>query len=250
MFGKARDTLCGKTVVITGGTKGIGYELVRLLHSQNRILVIAREGPRLQKLSQDFPDVEVYGADLSVPSEYKAVADKMTRSYSSIDILINNAAVQYSPTFLDDDFVYETIEKEVHVNFIALCALSYLLLPGLLQGSKASAIVNVNSGLALSPKTSSAVYCATKAAVDSFSKSLQYQLEDTNVSVTQVFMPLVDTEMTQGRGKGKIDPFNAAEGIIEAIESRVTLKNIGKVKLLRFLLTVLPSVAKNIMKKA
>jgi short-subunit dehydrogenase involved in D-alanine esterification of teichoic acids len=123
-----------------------------------------------------------------------------------------------------------------------------LLLPALAHNNKA-AILNINSGLALAPKTSSAIYCATKGALNIFSQSLRYQLEDTNINVHQAFLPLVDTAMTVGRGENKVTAEEAARAIIQGLEKNIQDHDIGKVKLLRVLLRLAPSMAQKIMKK-
>jgi short-subunit dehydrogenase involved in D-alanine esterification of teichoic acids len=163
-------------------------------------------------------------------------------------VLINNAGVQNTPTFLDEDFQHETISREVAINFTSICSLTYLLLPALLHRDKA-VILNVNSGLALAPKTSSAVYCATKGALNIFTQSLRYQLEQTNISVQQVFLELVDTPMTKGRGSNKMTAKDGAKKIIDGIRRDIPDYDIGKVKLLRLLLRLAPLMVHNIMKK-
>ena len=115
--------------------------------------------------------------------------------------------------------------------------------------SKNTAILNVNSGLALAPKKSSAVYCATKSAVDSFSKSLRLQLEDTGIDVLQAFLPVVDTPMTYGRGEKKMSIEDACNAILKGLEKNIANHDIGKVKLLRILQRLFPAVALNIMRK-
>ena len=237
-----------KTIVITGGSSGIGYQMLRSLHSANRVLVIARPGPRLEALAQEFAGVELYPADLSQPQEYEAVVARISQQHQHIDVLINNAASQHTPTYRDDDFSYAAIAPEINLNLTAVCSLSYLLLPMLLRANEQAVIANVNSGLALAPKTNSAVYCATKAAMDVFSRSLSYQLEGSNVMVVQAFLPLVDTPMTQGRGSGKISAAQAAMEILRGIEQGDRIRDIGKVKLLRLLLAVVPGLARRIMR--
>ncbi|MBQ4862409.1 SDR family NAD(P)-dependent oxidoreductase [Pseudoalteromonas sp. MMG013] len=240
--------LTNKTIVITGGTSGIGYQMVKHLHVENTILVIARQSERLDKLLAEFPTIELYPCDLSKPATYEKVADTLTRTHRRIDILINNAAIQNTPTYLADDFNYDAIAPEINLNFTAICALSYLLLPSLLNNGKTAFITNINSGLGLVPKTNSAVYCATKAAMDMFSQSLNYQLEETNVKVIQAFLPLVDTPMTEGRGKAKITSIKAATDILAGIEKEIVVNDLGKVKLLRLLLLIAPFIAKKILK--
>ena len=238
-----------KNIVITGGTSGIGLELVRQLNDHNTVLVIARRSQALQEFRKSFPQVTVYEADLSDLDSLERAADQIVKSGVRIDILINNAAVQHTPHFLDDDFSSETIAREVTVNFTAPCALIYSCLPALLKDDP-SIILNINSGLGLVPKTSSAVYCGTKGALDIFSQSLRHQLEHTNIRVMQAFLPMVETNMTRGRGTGKLTAAEAAGKIIVGLSTSKRDIDIGKVKILRFLNRISPTLASNIMKKA
>ncbi len=239
--------IADKHIVITGGTSGIGNELVRQLYDSNEISVIARPSSRLERLRRDFNSATVFEADLADATAVQNAADRLVKSGRPVDILINNAAVQNTPHFPDDDFRFETIKREIDVNFTSICMLIYLLLPSLI-GKRQSIILNVNSGLALVPKTSSAVYCGTKAALDIFSQSLRYQLEGTNIDVKQVFLPLVDTAMTKGRGSGKMSPEQAASEIVKALSASNAVVDIGKVKLLRFIQRLSPGIAARIMK--
>jgi len=237
-----------KRIVITGGTSGIGYEMVRYLCPDNEVIVVSKNINRLNELSRKFDGVTTYQADLSKTGDTETIADIIVKRYESIDILINNAAVQHSAIFIDEKFRYERISYEIALNFTSICSMTYLLLPALLHKEKAI-IMNVNSGLGLTPKTSSAIYCATKGALNIFSQSLRYQLEKTNISVQQAFLDLVDTKMTKGRGKNKTAPDVAAKKIIYGIEHDIPDHDIGKVKLLRALLRLSPSIAQSIMKK-
>lgn len=239
----------GKNIVITGGTSGIGYELVRALQSDNRVFVIASNEARLARLSSEFPSIETCRADLSDPADVESAAERALDCFSTIDILINNAAVQHTPTLLDDAFDVQTIGPEIGVNFTAVCTLTALLLPAMMHGGEA-AVVNVNSALGLMPKTRSAVYCATKAAVNVFSQSLRYQLEGTNVRVMQAFMPLVDTQMTNGRGDGKISPSEAARALLDGVDRDIEENDIGKVKIVRLLIRFAPPLARRILRAA
>ncbi|MEM7216251.1 MAG: SDR family NAD(P)-dependent oxidoreductase [Pseudomonadota bacterium] len=238
-----------KHIIITGGASGIGLELVRHLYNDNVISVVARPSSGLEKLRRDFDGVRILEADLADLKSVEKAADQLIKTGMEIDILINNAAVQHAPHFLDDDFRFETIKREIDINFTSVCTLIYLLLPGLIKEEQ-STILNVNSGLALAPKTGSAVYCATKGALNIFSQSLRYQLEHTNIKVKQVFLPLVDTAMTKGRGTGKLSAARAASEIINALSSSDPVEDIGKVKLLRIVQRLSPALAARIMKAA
>lgn len=237
-----------KTIVLTGGTSGIGLEILKRLSEKNKVIVLARNTAKLKSLNLQIENIDLIDCDLAKVELLDEVVDEIIKKYNYVDVLINNAAVQFTPCFLDDDFAVESIDREIKINFSSVCRLIYLLLPALIKDSR-SIILNVNSGLALSPKTTSAVYCASKAALNSFSISLGYQLEKTNIRVQQIFMPLVDTPMTKGRGSGKISPAIAASEVIEGIEKESPVVNVGKVKLLRFLLKLSPWVANRIMKR-
>ena len=237
-----------KRIVITGGTSGIGYEMVKLLHPHNEIIVIARNVKKLDDLTKKFQNLIGFQADLSKLGDIEKVGKALAKQFTTIDVLINNAAIQNTPRFIDDDFQYDRISPEITLNFTSICCLSSLLLPALTHKNKA-VILNINSGLGLSPKTSSAVYSATKGALNIFTQALRYQLETTNISVQQAFLELVDTAMTIGRGKNKMTANEAAITILKGLEQGKLDHDIGKVKLLRFLLRLSPSLVAKIMKK-
>lgn len=239
----------GKRIVLTGATSGIGYELVKALSKRNEIIVIGRTPLKLIALEKKFPTTTTKCCDLVNLKELEAVATEIIDDHESIDILINNAAVQHSPTFIDDVFDWKTIPTEITTNLTAPSCLSYWLMPALLA-SGSSRIVNINSGLALAPKKSSAIYCATKSALDGFTRSLRYQLEETNISVQQIFFELVDTPMTRGRGKNKLSPEKAAKEVMHAIETDALDYDVGKVKLLRLLLRLYPKFAYGLLKNS
>jgi len=239
--------LFNKRIIITGGTSGIGYDLVRQLHPDNDLIVIGRNAERLDKLRRHFKGAVTYQADLSNLEEVEAVAGHIAQRFQSVDGIIHNAAVQYTPAFMDKAFKYDSIRREIDLNFTSVCCLTYLLLP-LLRHESPAFILNVGSGLGLVPKTGSAIYCATKGALNIFTQSLRHQLEETNISVLQAIMPLVDTPMTMGRGTGKMTAQAAAGQIIKGIEKEIPDHDIGKIKALRLIMRFSPRLAAQIMK--
>jgi uncharacterized oxidoreductase len=240
--------LTDNDIVLTGGTSGIGKELVRLLHRKNRMIVIARSRDALDQLVSEFSNVTACCADLSRPDDVESAAGRILEQSPTIDLLINNAAVQYTPRLLETGFSYASISHEIAVNLTAVCGLTALLLPALVQ-EKATAVVNINSGLGLVPKAESAVYCATKGGLNIFSQSLRNQVEQTHVRVFQAFLPLVDTPMTRGRGRKKLTARLAAERIVYGLEHDIEDHDIGKVKLLRLVIRLSPKLARHIMKR-
>ncbi|MCH9813667.1 MAG: SDR family NAD(P)-dependent oxidoreductase, partial [Epsilonproteobacteria bacterium] len=233
---------------ITGGSSGIGLELVKQLISTNHIIVISKDQHKIQKLVLQFPNIDFLQADLSKSNDVLSVIKQIYQRYQKLDILINCAAIQYTPLFTDETFTFDSIANEIDLNFTSVCQMNYLLLD-LLTHEHRSTILNINSGLGLVPKKSAAIYCGTKGALNIFSQSLRYQLEDTNIAVQQVFLPLVDTPMTQGRDRHKIHPKKAAREICKVLELEIDDYDIGKVKFLRLLMRIAPSISKKMMKK-
>lgn len=111
-------------------------------------------------------------------------------------------------------------------------------------------IVNVTSGLALAPKQSAPVYCAAKAGLRSFTKALRYQSEARapRLRVVEALPPLVDTEMTRGRGRGKISAEACAAEIVSGMEVGRNSIYVGRAKLLRTIQGLSPSLADRIMR--
>jgi len=238
------------TILLTGATSGIGRALFEQLQKQgHQLLVVARNQERLLALQGDYENVVCYPCDLSSRSQIESLADKIAECHPELNVVINNAGVQFTPSLLDDDFDFDSIEYETTVNFLAPLWLSYLLLPTLLESKQQAGIINISSGLAFAPKTQSAVYCANKAALHSLSQSLRYQLSGKNVRVIETIMPLVDTPMTAGRGNGKISPNAAAQQIIEGVKKGQEEIYVGKAKLLPLLMRLSPVLVKGIMRK-
>ena len=240
-----------KTVLITGGTSGIGLELVKLLRTNgNTVVVLGRSKAKLDDLGKSDNKIHTYVCDLSQRYQVEDAMDKIIAAHPDISVLINNAALQLTPTFIAENFEYDGIAVEITTNLTAPLWITSLLLSGPLLHQPQARIINISSGLAFFPKKESAVYCATKAALHSVSQSLRYQLEGTSVGVTEVLLPLVDTPMTHGRGSGKISPEDAAKGIIEGLEKGRDEIYLGKARLLPVLMRIAPSIVKNILKRS
>lgn len=241
--------LQNRTILITGGTSGIGKELVRQLDkSGNELIVLGRSEHKLADLKKQFVSISTYCCDLSQRSQVERVMDQVITHHPDVSVLINNAAVQLTPSFISDEFDFDSIDFQITTNLSAPLWIISLLMAGNFLTQHQSLIVNISSGLAFYPKTESAVYCATKAALHSISQSLRYQLEKTPVRVSEVILPLVDTAMTEGRGSGKITAKLAAEGIIAGIEAGRDEIYIGKARLLPLMLLLVPGVFKKMMK--
>jgi short-subunit dehydrogenase involved in D-alanine esterification of teichoic acids len=232
------------TVLITGGTSGIGLALAkRFLMGGNTAIVTGTNAQKAEAVKQDLPALTVELADM----RDRQALERLVYRYSDVNILINNAGIQYNYEFADLAVAPEQITTELDINFLSPLYLTKLFLPQLLRHPTA-AIINVSSGLGIVPKQSAPVYCASKAALHSFTKALRWQLEGTSVRVFEIIPPIVDTAMTQGRGRGKITPEALVQEFWRDFSNDRYEMRIGKTKLLVLLHRLMPSLAERIMR--
>ena len=235
-------------ILITGATAGIGKALTEtFLKLDNQIIAVGRNQEKLDELSKLDARIIPYQCDISKKEELDKLTMFIEQRHQDLNILINNAGIQFNYNFLEEPQLLHKIEYEVTVNFLSPLKLIALLLPTL-QNNENPAIVNVSSGLALVPKMDAPIYCGTKAGIHIFSKSLRDQLEN-RIKVFEIIPALVDTAMVAGRGKGKIPPQKLVDEFIKAFKKDKYEINIGKVKLLRIINRIWPSFADKIMKR-
>lgn len=240
--------LSDNTVLITGGGSGIGLALAKAFALRNSTVVVCgRDAAKLATVQKENPTIAALQCDIASDQDQQGLVEHITEKYPKLNILINNAGIQRNYDVADSKSHTGLLEEEVNINFLAQVKLTDRFLPVLL-GQPSGAVVNVTSALALVPKQSAPIYCATKAAMHNFTKALRYQLEDTSVKVFEIIPALVDTEMTQGRGKGKISPDALAAEALRGIESNKYEIRIAKTKLLFALNRLVPSVAARIIR--
>jgi len=145
--------------------------------------------------------------------------------------------------------IADDIDMEMTVNFNAPVKLAAALLPHMAERDN-TAIVNVTSGLGVGPKANAPIYCASKAGLRSFTRALRYQAESQapQMQVVDVILPLVNTDMTKGRGSGKIEPSDVARQIISGLTSGQDEIWVGKARLLKTLIRVAPNRAYKILR--
>jgi short-subunit dehydrogenase involved in D-alanine esterification of teichoic acids len=241
--------ISGNTVLITGGASGIGLSVAKVfLENKNTVIICGRNINKLEQVKKEYPEIHTIQCDVSNQTEVARMAKHLTSTFPSLNILINNAGIQHQYDFLKDDNVIHKIDEEIDINFGAVARLTKILLPNLAKSAEA-AIVNVSSFLGIVPKRSAPIYCATKAALHAFSKSLRYQLQRTPVKVFEIITPLVDTDMTKGRedNAGKISPDILAREVIRNIENDNYEIKPGRTKLVLFLNWIFPSIVQKVI---
>jgi uncharacterized oxidoreductase len=241
--------LSGQCIFISGGGSGIGLALARqLVKRENKVIIVGRDLEKLEAAKAEAPALHVYSCDISRTEERMQLVQWLQVEHPDLNVVFHNAGIQYHRRYdLEPMPALEDIQYEMDTNFTAAVHLSTLLLPQLLRKPRA-AIIHVTSGLVIAPKEASPIYCASKAALSTFTRSLRYQLESTPVQVIEAMAPLVDTAMTAGRGKGKISPEAFAREVIQGIERGRTVIHGGKVKLLSMLHRIVPSFTYRLMR--
>jgi uncharacterized oxidoreductase len=220
-------TTSGRTVLITGGATGIGLALAKaFLDRRNEVLVCGRREEALAAAKERHPALHTFRCDVSDPQGRRALHRWATGEFPGLSVLVNNAGIQRQLDLGGGIQELESGENEIRINLEAPVYLSALFLPHLMARDEA-AIVNVSSGLAFVPLAILPVYCATKAAIHSFSLSLRRQLAGSAVRVLEVIPPTVDTELDHGaRGtRGQTDrgiaPEEVAGAALEGMERDV-----------------------------
>ena len=194
--------LGGNTIVITGGTSGIGLGLTELfLKEGNRVIVCGRRKERLDRLAAENPGLATYVCDISDENQRTAFAAWVQKDHPETNILVNNAGVWHTRD-IGSGLDFRAVQAELQTNIAAVVHLSDLFIP-FLAGKPGAALLNISSGLAFVPLAHMPVYSATKAAVHSLTLSMRYLLKDQGIEVIEIIPPAVDTEFGNSlRGPG------------------------------------------------
>ncbi len=207
------------TILITGGASGIGLALAEsFLTAGNEIIICGRRKSKLDRVRSTHPEVHVLACDVSKEDSRRALHTNVVTGFPDINILINNAGIQRHIDLKKGEPGIQG-EDEIEVNLKAYIHLVSLFIPRFLK--KDSAIVDVSSGLGFVPIAAFPIYCATKAAVHSFTVSLRYQLRDTSIRVFEIIPPTVDTELDHGRRPPEnrgIPPSVVADAFLKAFK--------------------------------
>ncbi len=216
--------LTNKTVLITGGTSGIGLELAKqLLERGNTVLVTGRDPEKLEAAKAALPGVHVFQSDVSDPKAIAALHDNVVAQFPALDVLLNNAGIMRNLNLNQERDLLD-VTREIETNLSGPVRMIQQFLPHL-KTRKDALIVNVSSGLAFVPLPVSPVYCATKAALHSFSQSLRAQLDGTSVTVIELAPPGTETPLFRGefaeetKGQKAMDVSVLAKEAIAGIEA-------------------------------
>jgi uncharacterized oxidoreductase len=245
----------GNTIFITGGTSGIGRGLAEAFQQRgNQVIITGRRQDRLKEICQRNAGMTYFVLDVTKPEAIHAVAKQVIDKFPKLNCVINNAGVQMDVEFGPDKALdEEKLQGEINTNLLAPIRVAAAFLPHLAKRAKtsspASVLVNVSSGLAFVPIARYAVYCATKAAIHSWTLSLRQQLRASSVQVLELIPPYVATELggagkpvvtSSGHGPMALDAFIAET--MKELESEAEELAIGDAK--RLVAATSPEIVK------
>lgn len=208
--------ISGNTILITGGGTGIGRGLAEALVKEgNKVIITGRRKGKLDETVKANPGIVGIALDVDDPGMIDDVAQQIAREYPDLNVLINNAGIA-DPEKLSDGKL-ETAEAIVTTNILGPIRLTAALLPLLLK-QKDATVVNVTSGLGFLPLTLMPTYSASKAFMHSYTESLRYQLQNSNVKVKELIPPYVQTELGGERQKNDPHAMPLDEFITEVVD--------------------------------
>ena len=188
--------LTGRTILITGGTSGIGLELAKqLIAKGNTVLITGRDAPRLADTKSKLP-VHTYTSDAGNSADIEKLQRTVAADFPDLDTLINNAGIMRN---LDLNQPHEVadVTRELAVNLSGPVQMVQAFLPQLKSRPNAL-IVNVSSGLAFVPFPLSPIYSAAKAGLHAYTRCLRAQLGHSNIRVVELAPPGVETPLFRG----------------------------------------------------
>ena len=215
----------GNTILITGGATGIGFALAEtLLNAGNEVIICGRREDKLKEANKKLPQIQMRVCDVSDEKERKSLFVWAKNNFADLNVLINNAGIQRMVNLKQGTEDLLKGENEIETNLVAPIHLTSYFIPLFLKRKEAT-IINVSSGLGFIPIAAMPVYCATKAAIHSFTISLRYQLRDTAVKIFEIIPPAVDTELGKSTTTDEAEEYR---GIPPSLVAEATIKALAK----------------------
>lgn len=188
--------LTGNTILITGGTSGIGRALAEVFHQRgNQVIIAGRRQALLSEITAAHPGMRGMRLDAEDPGAIDAFARQVQEQFPELNVLINNVGVSRPEDFTAHTVDLSAARSIIQTNIVSVLHVTAALLPTLRQ-RPASTIITTTSGLAFLPRVTFPAYCASKAFLHSWLQSLRVQLRKTSVEVLELVPPYVQTELT------------------------------------------------------
>ena len=211
--------ITGNTILITGGNSGIGRALAQAFHARgNQVVIVGRNEETLRQVANANAGMKYLRGDVADAASTLELARQVEAQFPDLNVLINNAGIMEAENVREKpQEALEIAERTVEINLLGPIRLTAHLLP-LLQKQPDSTLMTVTSGLAYVPLFLDPTYCATKAAIHSYTQALRYQLKETNVKVVELVPPYVATTLQGDRQANDPNAMPLDEYIAETME--------------------------------
>ncbi len=239
-----------RTVLITGGSSGIGLALVEKLTSQNnQIIICGRDQRKLEHAKSNYPSIDILQCDITQEGNLRHLVSYLAARYPDLDLLINNAGIQQELNLIGETTTSADIVREINVNLTAQIHIT-LRLYHLLTANSDPAIVFLGSALGLVPRYNTPIYSATKAGLHSFVHSLREQVSGDSVQVVEIFSDVVETPMTRHRvHEPKMSAKEFADNVVRRLEKDADEIYVGRTRMLEILSRVTPAFASHLINR-
>lgn len=206
-----------KVAIVTGASRGIGREIAKEL-AKNGIKVIAnynKSEQQAQTLQEEYPNIDIFKADVSNRDQIKQMVNYTIRKYGKIDILINNAGISENKLFTD--VTDNDWDRIINNNLYSAFCTTQEVLPNMIH-NKEGKIINISSVWGMVGASCESIYSISKAGIDAMTKSLAKELGPSNIKVNSIAPGIIDTEMNK----------NLTEDDIKELKDEIPLGKIGK----------------------
>ncbi len=209
-----------KTIIVTGGSRGIGAGIVKLLAEEDNNIVLNynKSEENAKKIQKEYTDlgknVEIFKADVTKREEVRRLVEFTIQKYKKIDVLINNAGISQSKLFTevtDEEWRYV-----IDNNLTSVFYMSQEVVPHMIQ-QQSGCIINISSIWGMVGSSCESVYSVSKAGVDGLTKALAKELGPSHIRVNSIAPGLIDTQMNQ----------DLSEKVLEEIKEETPLGKIG-----------------------
>jgi uncharacterized oxidoreductase len=202
--------LTGRTILITGGSGGIGLAFaLKFVELGNEVIVTGRRQAVLDKVKGKHPKLHTIQSDVADPAQIASLAARVKSEFPRLDVLMNNAGIMQYKNLRAPEADLAGLTAEMNINVGGVIGMTSAFID-ILTANKGT-VINVSSGLAFVPLPAAPIYSATKAAIHSYTQSLRFQLEETGVEVIELMPPAVKTEMTAAFPEGEVTVITTEE---------------------------------------
>ena len=197
VYKKNKMELKNNTVLITGGTSGIGLELAtRLQQLGNTVIVTGRDPAKLDQTQKNLPGIHTLQSDVSDPKAIQRLYHQVATQFPGLNFLINNAGEMRKLDLHDPKLDVYDITREIEINLSGPIRMIQQFLP-LLKSKMNAAILNVTSGIALVPFPLSPIYSATKSGLRAYTRTLRVQLKKDHIRIFELVAPGANTPLNE-----------------------------------------------------